>query len=63
MGCQLVSGTVGAAIQGYVRGYPTIAISVGAVVNPQFEAASQVLKLMAQRFSDNAPASSFFFQW
>ncbi len=56
----LVSGTVGAAIQGYVRGYPTIAISVGAVVNPQFQAASQVLKLMAQRFSDKAPASSFF---
>ena len=56
----LVSGTVGAAIQGYVRGYPTIAISVGAVANPQFAAASQLLKLMAQRFSDNAPATSFF---
>ncbi len=56
----LVSGTVGAAIQGYVRGYPTIAISVGAVLNPQFETASQVLKLMAERLRDNALASSPF---
>ena len=25
----LISGTIGAALQGYVRGYPSIAISVG----------------------------------
>ena len=56
----LVSGTVGAAIQGYVRGYPTIAISVGSVTNPQFGPASHMLKLIALRLRDNAPASSFF---
>ena len=43
----MVSGTVGAAVQGYVRGYPTIAISVGSVVNPQFEAAARFLQLAA----------------
>jgi 5'-nucleotidase len=56
----VVSGTVGAAIQGYVRGYPTIAISVGAVVNPQFEAAGRLLRLLARRLS-HAPAASGFF--
>jgi len=56
----LVSGTVGAAIQGYVRGYPTIAISVAAVSNPNFEVASQLLGLMAQRLSDSIPATGFF---
>ncbi len=50
----MVSGTFGAALQGYVRGYPTIAISVGAVNNPQFAAASQLLEMMALRFRDNA---------
>jgi 5'-nucleotidase len=45
----MVSGTVGAAVQGYVRGYPTIAISVGAVENPQFDAAARLLRLLAGR--------------
>ena len=56
----MVSGTVGAAIQGYVRGFPTIAISVGAVSNPQFEVAGQLLRLMAQRLRDSIPAPKFF---
>lgn len=56
----LVSGTVGAAIQGFVRGYPTIAISVGSVTNPQFDTASRLLRLMAQRFAESPPASSLF---
>ena len=56
----MVSGTVGAAIQGYVRGYPTIAISVGAVINPQFDGASRLLEMMAQRLSDRPVNSSCF---
>ena len=56
----LVSGTVGAAIQGYVRGYPTIAMSVGAVSNPNFEVASRLLGLMAQRLSNNDLAAGLF---
>jgi 5'-nucleotidase len=56
----MVSGTFGAALQGHLRGYPTIAISVGAVNNPQFAAASKLLEMIALRFRDNAPASSLF---
>jgi len=56
----MVSGTIGAAIQGYVRGFPTIAISVGAVNNPQFATASRLLELIAQRFRDGVPTSSLF---
>ncbi len=56
----LVSGTVGAAIQGFVRGYPTIAISVGSVTNPQFETAGRLLELMALKLNDNTPESSLF---
>ena len=45
----MVSGTVGAAFQGYFRGYPTIAISVGSVQNPRFDGAASLLRLMAQK--------------
>lgn len=56
----VVSGTVGAAVQGYMRGYPTIAISVGAVRNPHFEGASRLLRLVAQRLGQRLPDSGFF---
>ena len=56
----MVSGTVGAAIQGYVRGYPTIAISVGAVTNSQFEGAARLLELIGLRLSVGSVSSSFF---
>ena len=56
----LVSGTVGAAIQGYVRGHPTIAISVGAVTNPQFEVAAKLLHLIGRQLSERSAPSSFF---
>ena len=47
----MVSGTVGAAFQGYFRGYPTIAISVGSVQNPRFDGAASLLRLMAQKLA------------
>ncbi len=47
----LVSGTVGAAWQGYMRGYPTIAISVGSVQNPRFDGAAALLRLISQRLA------------
>ncbi len=47
----MVSGTVGAAFQGYFRGYPTIAISVGSVQNPRFDGAASLLRLMALKLS------------
>ena len=55
-----VSGTVGAAVQGYVRGYPTIAISVASIQNPQFDGAAQLLRLIAQRCQVGSNTGSFF---
>ena len=45
----MVSGTVGGAVQAYVRGYPTIAISVGSIRDPLFETAAQLLTPLAER--------------
>ena len=56
----MVSGTVGGAIQGFVRGYSTIAISVGSVQNPLFEPAARVLELVCQRLSESPPESGIF---
>ena len=56
----MVSGTVGGALQGYVRGFPTFAISVGAVQNPHLEVAAQLLQHLGQRLRDDPPASSYF---
>ena len=47
----IVSGTVGAAFQGYVRGYPTIAISVGSIQNPRFDVAANLLRLITLQLS------------
>ena len=48
----LISGTVGAALQGYVRGYASIAISVAAVQNARFDVAAGFLKILGQRLSE-----------
>lgn len=56
----MVSGTVGGAVQGYVRGFPTVAISVGAVQNPHLEVAAQFLQYLGQRLRDDPPDSSYF---
>ena len=53
----IVSGTVGAAVQGFVRGYPTIAISVGSVQSPRYDLAARVVAALARRLCD-APAVS-----
>ena len=54
----MVSGTVGAAFQGYFRGYPTIAISVGSVQNPRFDGAASLLRLMAQKLNQEGTQQS-----
>ena len=56
----MVSGTVGAALQGYVRGNPTIAISVGTIVNPPFDVAALFLELAAARCASSPPDQPFF---
>ncbi len=55
----MVSGTVGAALQGYVRGYPTIAISVGSVQSPRFDGAAALLRLLAQKLSPETGRDPF----
>ena len=49
----MVSGTVGAAFQGYVRGYPTIAISVGSIKNPIFTVPAKLLKIISEYIKNN----------
>jgi 5'-nucleotidase len=56
----LVSGTVGAALQGYVRGYPTIAISVGSVQAPRFDVAADFLRLTAAQLDKASMSAPFF---
>ncbi len=53
----LVSGTVGAAFQGYFRGYPTIAISVGSVQNPRFDGAAGLLRLIARKLEQEGESN------
>ena len=55
----LVSGTVGAAWQGYVRGYPTIAISVGSVTNPRFDGAAALLRLIGSKLAQRPEKEPF----
>lgn len=47
----LISGTVGAALQGYFRGFPAIALSVAALEAVHFEAAAKVAALLAGKIS------------
>jgi len=48
----IVSGTVGGAFQGFVRGINTIAISVAAVTNTKYDIAEKILKPLAEKFRD-----------
>ena len=57
----IVSGTVGAALQGFVRGYPTIAVSVGSVQSPRYGLAAQVVAALARRLADPPEVSPPYF--
>ncbi len=57
----IVSGTVGAALQGFVRGYPTIAISVGSVQSPRYGLAAHVVATLARRLADAPEVSPPYF--
>jgi 5'-nucleotidase len=56
----MVSGTVGAALQGYLRGFPTIAISVGSVQSPRFDGAASLLQLIAGQMARQSTTTPFF---
>ena len=56
----MVSGTIGGAVQGFVRGCSTIAISVGSIRDPKFEGAASLLEMVAQRLSEQPPEFNLF---
>ena len=47
----MVSGTVGGAVQGYVRGCHTIAVSVASVTAPRYDTAGPLLAALARRLA------------
>ena len=54
----LISGTVGAALQGYIRGYPSIAISVAAVKDTRYDVATALLRLLGEKLAAGATLPS-----
>jgi 5'-nucleotidase len=57
MGCDvLLSGTVGAALQGYIHGKPSVAVSVQGRQDSRFEVAARVAGLLARRISGDGAA-------
>ena len=54
-----VSGTVGAALHGYMRGFKSIAVSVAAVKNTRFDAASTVLGALVGRLQEQEVVDPF----
>jgi len=56
----LISGTVGAAFQGYVRGLPAMALSVGALKKVQFEPAARLGARLALALTEGGFSSTCF---
>ena len=56
----LISGTVGAALQGYFRGFPAIAISVDLVDSLHLDNAARLAALLAKKIDTSVlPSNSF----
>ena len=56
----LISGTVGAALQGYLRGFPVLAISMGSVNSPYRDNAAKLAALLAKKIDANAVPTNIF---
>jgi 5'-nucleotidase len=56
----LISGTVGAALQGYLHGLPAIAVSVNARDSPYLDTAAELAALLARRIEYNHLPSNIF---
>jgi 5'-nucleotidase len=56
----LISGTVGAALQGYLRGLPALAISVAITDNSGWENATRLTKLLALRIETRRLPTDIF---
>ena len=50
----LISGTVGAALQGYLRGFSTLAISVAAIDSLHLDNAAKLATLLAKKINSSA---------
>ena len=55
-----ISGTVGAALQGYVHGLPALAVSIDAMNSPHLDIAAKVAALLAKKIADNALSGNVF---
>lgn len=56
----LISGTVGAALQGYLRGYPSLAISLDSTDNIHLDNAAKLAALLVNRINAVVPAKNIF---
>jgi 5'-nucleotidase len=54
-----ISGTVGAAMQGYFRGLPALALSAPPASTAGINAAARIAAILAQKMADNPPARLF----
>jgi len=50
----LISGTIGAALQGYLRGIPAIAVSIATANSPYLDNATRLTALLAQKINSRA---------
>ena len=56
----LISGTVGAALQGYLHGFPALAVSMGSVDSPYLNNAAKLATLLAKKINANALPTNIF---
>jgi 5'-nucleotidase len=56
----LISGTVGAALQGYLRGLPALAISVANIEKPYLDNAARLATLLAKKIDTNGLSRDIF---
>jgi len=56
----LISGTVGAALQGYLHGFHAVAISIDAWEDPYFDAAAELAVLLAKRIESHPLPANIF---
>ncbi len=57
----LISGTVGAALQGYLSGLPALAISIYTADSPYLHSAAKLARLLAKRVDDGTLPGNVFF--
>ncbi len=50
----LISGTVSAALHGYLHGFPAVAISIDGVDSPHLDTAAELAALLARRIESNS---------